>query len=761
MSTSEEEQAGSKQISSLQYMKGVGPRRAEALAAEGILTSQDLLHFYPRAYIDRNATPSLRVLRAGLQRQQQGEIFPEEYSLSAESIVVATIADVKERRFGKQRTIVIVTLDDNSGVKAEIVYFNQAHYFKKIFAPDMLVAVSGKPELNKYGRVTFHHPEVERIEADDAELYSAGRILPKYRSTQKMKNAGLNTRLMRSLIAGVIARELPKVEETLTPALMEKHSLPPLQTAIRQMHFPDSRDSLTAASKRMKFDELFYFELFLAMRQQGARITERGIAFNSKSKRARKLLEQLPFELTAAQRRVIREISSDMGAASPMNRLLQGDVGSGKTIVALLAMLVAVDNDCQSVLMAPTELLAEQHFHSLQDYVRDLDVKVVQLVGGQRSKTRRLLLEEIASGKADIIVGTHAVFESSVEYRRLGLAVIDEQHRFGVMQRARLKQRAAASFYPDNLREDPAEKSGTTEQEVMPDILVMSATPIPRTLSMTVYGDLEVSVIDELPKNRKPIQTRVVFESQLEKVYDFIRENARKGHQAYIVYPLVEKSEKMELKSASEHSEFLADAVFPDLKLGLLHGQMLWYEKEDTMRAFKDRHYDILVATTVVEVGIDVPNATLMLIENAERFGLSQLHQLRGRVGRGADQSYCLLATKDHFRFQLKRRDVEAGEQKAAIIRLKTMEETSDGFKIAEVDLQLRGPGDILGTKQSGLPEFMFANLLTDGDLIQLARNEAFEVAGRDPHLRSPENAVLRRRFRSLYQQEFGFLDIA
>lgn len=741
----------SEQQPSLQYLRGVGPRRAEALAAAGLLFPSDLLHFYPRAYIDRSTVSSLRALRDKLKQSDSGdELFGGDITLSSEILIVAWVRSVRDHTFGKNRTMVVVTLDDGSGTMGEMVFWNQAQYFKKMFQPDQFVTVSGRPELNG-SRVQFHHPDVDRIDPEDEELLRAGKILPKYTLTQKMRDAGLSMRLMRQLVESVLERELPGVQETLPDHLLQQFDFPGRQDAVRQLHFPSSTEALRQARNRMKFEELFFFEMLLAMRHHGVKTEERAVAFNPSSVHARAMVDRLPFKLTGAQKRVVREIVGDMSGEAPMNRLLQGDVGSGKTIVALLSMLVAIDNECQCVLMAPTEILAEQHFLTLTELLKETDIKVIQLVGGQKTRARRETLEAIATGKAHIIVGTHAVFQSTVQYRRLGLVVIDEQHRFGVLQRAALRERATASFRIE----------GEPEREMMPHILVMSATPIPRTLSMTLYGDLDVSVIDELPSNRKQIETKVVFESQLPSVHDFIREQVQAGRQAYIVYPLVEKSEKIELKSAVEHFEFLSTEVFPDFKLGLLHGQMFWYEKEDAMREFKQRKYHILVATTVVEVGIDVPNATVMLIENSERFGLSQLHQLRGRVGRGSEQSYCLLATKDHFRYQLSKREEQAGERKATILRLKTMQETTDGFKIAEIDLELRGPGDVMGTRQSGLPEFVFANLVTDGAWIARAREEAFALVEADPQLRRPDHDVLRHEFVRRYREDFGYLDVA
>jgi ATP-dependent DNA helicase RecG len=760
-------------MSPLFSMRGIGPRRAEALALAGILTASDVLKFYPRSYIDRTSVPSLRDLRTALVNAQQQDAFSEQnMNLHNEITVVAYVVAVRDRTFGKNRTMVSVELDDGSGVKAEIVFWNQSEYFKRIYEPDQLLAISGVPEY-AYSKIQFSHPEIDKIEPDDAELYSNGRILPKYRLTQKMKDAGLTMRVMRNLIASVIEQELPNLTETLSDELLEKFSFPDLCTAARQLHFPDSHETLAKARERMKFEELFFFEMLLAVRHNGTKTLDRAPAFSESSPTARRMLEALPFDLTQAQKRVLREIMADTRRSAPMNRLLQGDVGSGKTVVALLAMLAAIDSGLQCVLMAPTEILAEQHYNTIREYVAELNaallaespaeslgvspaearpITVVQLVGGQKKRQRTVVGEQTASGEANIVIGTHAVFQSAVEYHKLGLVVIDEQHRFGVMQRAELRKKATLSFSPEVHQ---------NQHDITPHVLVMSATPIPRTLSMTLYGDLDVSVIDELPKNRKPIKTKVVFESKLPLAFQFIREQVEKGNQAYIVYPLVEKSEKVEAKSAVEHYEHLQHEVFPELKLGLLHGQMLWYEKEDAMKAFKNKEFHILVATTVVEVGIDVPNATVMLIENAERFGLAQLHQLRGRVGRGADKSYCFLATKDHFKFQLAKRENEIEQRKANIIRLKTMQETTDGFKIAEVDLKLRGPGDFMGTRQSGVPEFVFADLTTDAEAVSLARREAFALIADDPHLRKTSNARLREEFLRQYDKDFTLLDVA
>jgi ATP-dependent DNA helicase RecG len=524
------------------------------------------------------------------------------------------------------------------------------------------------------------------------------------------------------------------IQETLPAALLQKLSLIPIQTALRSIHFPESQESLELARRRLKFDELFTMQLMLALRRSQVKIATGGISFDVKSKLARQLVDSLPFKLTHAQMRVIKEIAADMSSSKPMNRLLQGDVGSGKTIVALIAMLIAVENGYQAAFMAPTEILAEQHYLSLKSFLADLPVNARLLTGGQRARLREDVLEDVRRGSAQLIIGTHALIQESVEYARLGLAVIDEQHRFGVAQRVALVGKGKVDG----------------ELSPRPDILVMTATPIPRTLSLTIYGDLDVSVIDEMPSNRKPVRTSVRFESERSSVYRFVGEQIGMGRQVYIIYPLIEESEKVDLKAATESYEMLKTTVFTGRNVGLIHGRMPTEEKDSVMSAFKKGELDILVSTTVIEVGIDIPNATVMIIEHAERFGLSQLHQLRGRVGRGSEQSYCLLIAPDWMRGPLSSTRASGDlygnedEKQKAVKRLSTMLETLDGFKIAEIDLEIRGPGDFFGTRQSGLPELQIANLITDKDLLSIARTEAFDLIERDPHLRLTEHLAVR-----------------
>jgi len=734
----------------LQYLKGVGPRRAAALAQAGVRRIRDLLFFLPRAYIDRTTTTTLRSLALSLQKQDRLFQEPLTHSVTGsllytEVTLIARLESLREHTYGENRRMLLGTITDDSRASGQIIFWNRLDYYRNALQPGQLYLIAGRPTLDRRGIVTFHHPELEPIDPEEEELYRIGRILPKYSLTQSMRQAGLTQSRLRELAATALELALPHLSDPLPERIRNLYGLPSLSEALQQLHFPHSVEELERARYRMKFEEMFLFQLLLALRHRGVH-RERGLVFNPKSVHARWLLERLPFELTRAQKRVLWEIAQDLSSGHPMNRLLQGDVGSGKTIVALLTMLIAVDNGYQALLMAPTEILAEQHYHTVCRLLEGSDIRVVQLVGGQNPRRRREILQQIASGEAHIVVGTHALFESSVTYCRAGLLVIDEQHRFGVLQRARLRELSRASLGTDG---------------VAPHVLVMSATPIPRTLSMTLYGDLDVSVLDELPPGRKPVVTKVVFESQLPQVYDFIRQQLRAGYQAYVVYPLVEPSEKLQLKAATEHYEYLQREVFPEFRCGLLHGQLFWYEKEDVMRAFARGEYHVLVATTVIEVGIDVPNATVMLIQNAERFGLAQLHQLRGRVGRGSQQAYCFLATRDHFRYHWLRGAEGAQERLAAILRLRTMEQTTDGFRIAEVDLQLRGPGDLLGTRQSGMPEFQYTNLVTDTEVIQRARQAAFALVREDPFLRHPAHALLRRALEERYGEAAHLLDVA
>lgn len=719
----------------VQYIKGIGPKRASVLKKLGIETVRDLLYYFPRDYIDLTRVENIADVRRFINSNQN----------------VTTIGTVKTfdivGRPPRQRFVAI--LADETGT-IPLVFFQSVHYFKKAFTAGETLAVSGKVTAFQ-NRPQIIHPSIDRLMDSDGKeegfLHTKG-IVPKYPSTEDLHNVKLETKGFRRVLRAALDQFIDAVEEFLPNNICKRHNLLALREAIQQIHFPESYTILEEARRRLKFDELFFLQLLLAVRRKIAKLGSPGISFRVESKLARQLVDSLPFRLTKAQIRVIGEVAEDMCSLRPMNRLLQGDVGSGKTIVALTAMLIAVENGYQAAFMAPTEILAEQHYHTLRQFLGSLPVHIRLLVGGLKKTLRKDILEEVRRGSAQIVVGTHALLQEQVEFAKLGLVVIDEQHRFGVVQRLRLRQMGFISH----------------SQTVYPDVLTMTATPIPRTLSLTIYGDLDVSIIDELPLYRKPIKTMVKFESQRRVVYKFLKEEISRGKQVYVVYPLVEESEKMDLRAATEHHYLLQKETFPDLQVGLIHGRMPSEEKETVMSAFKDRKIHILVSTTVIEVGIDIPNATVMVIEHAERFGLSQLHQLRGRVGRGADQSYCVLIAPDWMaRFRhadsVTGVDDELRDRQKADIRLRTMLQTSDGFKIAEVDLDLRGPGDFFGTRQSGLPELHIAHLLSDNAILTAARREAFQVIEKDPQLRLTEHASLREHFATNYSEHLKLLE--
>ena len=534
--------------------------------------------------------------------------------------------------------------------------------------------------------------------------------------------------------------------------IIEGHKLLPLIEAVKNFHYPDSHEKFLAAQRRFKFEELFYLELLVALRKYNYRTRLTGSSMKIKTHLVQDFLKTLPFDLTKSQLKVLSEIKKDMELTVPMNRLLQGDVGSGKTIVALIAMLIAVDNGYQAVLMAPTEILADQHAKNISAMMqklsaihKDKTVKVSLLLGGQRKTEKEKNLQRIELQEADIVIGTHALFEGKVKFNNLGLVIVDEQHRFGVAQRAKLQSKGK-----------------------VPDVLVMSATPIPRTLSMTIYADLDLSIIDEMPKNRKPVKTLLRGEKKLTSIYKFITDKSKEGYQSFVVYPLVEDSEKIELKAAETYYKELQQTGLNGLKLGLIHGRMKWQEKEEVMLLFLAKKYDVLISTTVIEVGIDIPEANIILINDAHRFGLSQLHQLRGRVGRGNKQAYCILVTKDNYVAANENNNLELEylsstqiEKYKSSVRLQTMVKYNDGFKVAEVDLKLRGPGDIFGTKQSGFPELKFVDIINDADIIKEAKQSAFKIIDGDPQLKSETNFILKENFLKYYSKNLEYARIA
>jgi len=682
----------------LRFLKGVGPRRGDKLSALGYETVEDLLYVLPFRWEDRTAFATVEQLRSG------AGAFTLQVTIEKSRLI-------RTRRRGF--TIFHADLRDESG-EIRAVWYNQP-YLERVLTAGRRTVVYGHASIDRSGRLILDNPEYEFVEGDDAEGVHTGRLVPVYR-----KLGDLSSRMLRTVMHRALAEIDPRTLKPLTPVEVAKqHRLLGRHAALLATHFPADGVELdelasgrTAAQRTLAFEEIYLLQLALALRRHGIEHQGRGIAYRVPDALRTRLGRMLPFKLTAAQHRVLREIGSDLRSDHPMNRLLQGDVGSGKTVVALLTLLVAIENGYQGVLMAPTEILADQHLRNVRGLLAggEIDCRVQLLTGSQRAAEKRDALARIASGDAQLVVGTHALFEAGVEFHKLGLLVIDEQHRFGVLQRAALA------------------KNGHR-----PDVLVMTATPIPRSMALTLYGDLDLSVIDELPPGRTPVRTVVRVEEERDHVYRGLRKEVSEGRQAYIVVPLVAESERVDLKAATEFAAHLARDVFPDLEIGLLHGRVKPREKERVMDAFRAGQIQILVSTTVIEVGVDVPNASVMLIEHAERFGLSQLHQLRGRVGRGSAQSYCVLMIGGEY----------AGAD--ARERLAVMERTNDGFRIAERDLEIRGPGVVFGTQQHGLSDLQFlAQVVRLPELLEAARREARATVEAGDESRETARAMLR-----------------
>ncbi len=676
----------------IQYLKGVGPKLAEVLAKREIYRVKDLIEYYPRAYEDRRAAKVIRLLKAD-----------EIVSLKAFVVKVSSI-----NMGSSYRKMYDVLIRDSSGqIHCKFFRVPYKGYFER-FQPDQEVRIVGKVILYR-GKLEFHHPDIKDIEPGE-ELQDD--LLPIY-----VEIEGFSSQKISKLICGIFDQltddEWPK--EFIPDDILKQENLISRKQALKLLHYPDKDQAelfhqlKSPAHQRIIFEEFFWLELYLYAKKSDLK-KQQGQILKNESEQRDLLLKSLGFELTAAQKRVVSEIIGDLKLAHPMNRLLQGDVGSGKTLVAWLSCLHAIENQTQCCLMAPTEILAEQHYLNAVKLLAPLGVRVAILSGRTKAAERKIILEKLQTGKIDLLLGTHALIEPVVKFENLSLVIIDEQHRFGVGQRGLLMQKG--------------------KQGIHPHILVMTATPIPRTLSMTVYGDLDVSIIDELPKGRTPIQTRVAFENKRDQALDFMFEQIKKGRQAYVVYPLVEESEKIDLKNAVEEFEKLQKR-FPDVKIALLHGKMKPAEKEEIMSQFRNGDWQILVSTTVIEVGVDVPNANIMVIEHAERFGLSQLHQLRGRVGRGAHKSFCIMICGYAVSEEAKQ-------------RTQFMESTNDGFKIAEFDLELRGPGELMGKRQSGLGGFKMANLTRDVSLLYQAREAAQRIFISDPQLNSEKFKLIK-----------------
>ena len=690
----------------VKFLPGVGPNRKKMLSNElGIETFGDLLEYYPYKYVDRSKVYTIHELTGDMPYVQ----------------VVGQILSFETYPMGPRKERVVAHFSDGTAI-CDLTWFNGGKYAKQTYKIGVEYLVFGKPTVFN-NRINFTHPDLD--DASKVDLSAMG-MQPYYNTTEKMKKSGLNSRAIERLTKTLVER-LPTLPETLPDFIIHERHLMDRNKAFHNVHYPQNAKDLEQARVRLKFEELFYVQLNILRYASDHRRKYRGYVFPQVGEALNTFYKKyLPFPLTEAQKRVIREIRADMGSGRQMNRLLQGDVGSGKTLVALMSMLIAIGNGYQTCIMAPTEILAEQHLTTIMGFLKDMNLRVALLTGIVKGKRREEVLEGLLDGTIHILVGTHAVIEDTVQFARLGFVVVDEQHRFGVAQRAKLWSKS----------ENP------------PHVLVMTATPIPRTLAMTLYGDLDVSVIDELPPGRKPVLTKHILDSRMTTLYNGIRQQIREGRQVYIVFPLIEGSEKSDLKNLEDGFEVLREA-FPEFRLSKVHGKMKPKDKEEEMQRFVSGETQILVATTVIEVGVNVPNASVMVILDAQRFGLSQLHQLRGRVGRGADQSFCLLVTP----FKLSE-DTNK--------RIEIMCETNDGFRIAEADLKLRGPGDLEGTQQSGMAfDLKIADIARDGQLVQMARDEAQKIIDEDPECTSQKYAILWNRLRQLRKTNINWAAIS
>lgn len=679
----------------IEYLKGVGPQRGDLLRKElNIHKYGDLLHLFPNRYIDKTKYFKINQLQ----------------NTNSEFQIIGKIINIKTVDQGKGKSRLVATFIDDTG-QMELVWFQGQKWIRESLKINEVYVIFGK--VSQFGGTfSMAHPEMDLLEEHKANI--ASNMQPVYPSTEKLSKRGITNKVMNKMMQQLFLETGALFAETLPIYLIENLKLISKKEALFYIHFPKNQEVLAKAQFRLKFEELFFIQLQLITKNLIRKHKIKGQPFKIVGENFNNFYQNhLPFELTNAQKRVLKEIRNDMGSNAQMNRLLQGDVGSGKTIVALMCMLMAKDNGFQSCLMAPTEILANQHFIGLTELAKDLDINIQILTGSSKTKERKLIHEALENGTLDILIGTHALLEDKVKFQNLGLAIIDEQHRFGVEQRSKLWKK----------------------NTIPPHILVMTATPIPRTLAMSLYGDLDISVIDELPPGRKPIQTVHRFDSNRLKVWKFIKDEIAKGRQIYIVYPLIQESETMDYKDLMDGYESISrDFPLPDYAISILHGQMKPADKDEEMRRFAAGKTNIMVATTVIEVGVNVPNASVMIIESAERFGLSQLHQLRGRVGRGAEQSYCILMTSHKLSDDSK-------------VRMETMVRTNDGFEIAEVDLKLRGPGDIMGKQQSGVLNLQIADLVKDKEILQLARHEAIKLLKIDAPMEKPEHQRLREVF--------------
>ena len=685
---------------SLQYIKNVGPARAKVLSEIGLEDSEDLLYYFPRRHLDRTTVTAISLLKKDMI-----------------TTIVGKVEACGERKTRKGKIFQAV-LSDETGFLT-LLWFNGIPYIKKSIEIGDQFAVHGKIEF--YNGLQIVHPEYDKLNIDDDPL-NTGSVIPLYPLTQELQKAGIENRFFRKIIRGML-KEINNISDFFPPKFLQKHKLVSRYEALHWIHFADKEKDVKRAIYRLKFDEHFFLQLLMALKKESnCRVGTKPL--DKTGPHVKLIYDQLNFELTDAQNRVLKEIRTDLGKPITMNRLLQGDVGSGKTIVAVLAAAIAIGNNVQIAVMAPTEILVRQHYESFKKFSEIGKITCAILVGNTKEGERKKVIDALKTGRIDLIVGTHALIQKDIEFKNLGLVIVDEQHRFGVAQRGDL-----------------------VEKGLNPHFLAMTATPIPRTLAITYHGDMDLSIIDELPKHRKPVITKKIGPERLKNVYNFMNNEVSKGRQCMIVYPLVEETEKSDLTAAVEAYETLSRTAFTDVNVGLIHGRMKKEEKDNIMNEFSDNRIKILVSTTVIEVGIDVPNATVMLVEHADRFGLIQLHQLRGRVGRGSEKSYCIFVQRDITENSRKRLDI--------------MERTNDGFVISDEDLKLRGPGEFFGIKQSGFFKYKIADLVMDGPIIKSARKAAFDLVAKDPHLRNRSFIELRRHFLKKYQHMLDFVNIS
>ncbi len=720
-------------LKSIQYIKTIGPKRAESFAKIGIHTIKDLLYYFPSRYLDRtNTLKSIEVLKYVINGYD-GEIT-----------IIGKVVDTELIHVNKKE-IFKAKLKDSTGF-FECIWFQGTKYFKDIFKEGDYFAVSSKPVLTRYGHLQFVHPDFDKVTEDESnEFLNTGKIIPFYRLPKQLRQTNIGDFSLRRIIQIALKDYSKYLEETLPSFLISKNNFLSITDTIKNLHFPTNYNELETARKRIKYEEIFYFECLVAQKKYFRVANDVNTPFKIKTSLVKDFLSTLNFELTKSQLKVLHEIRLDLENSKPMNRLLQGDVGSGKTIVALISMLIAIDNHSQCAFLVPTEILADQHFKTFSKLLNSFNIKIDLLISSVKKSEKEKIINSIKKGDTKILIGTHAIIEDNIEFNNLGLVVIDEQHRFGVIQRYKLVSKGR-----------------------LPNTLVMTATPIPRTLSMTLYGDLDVSIIDEMPKNRKPVKTVLRSENKLNEIYNFILQKNKEGYQTFIVFPLVEESEKLELKAATKYYEEIKNKNLPSLRIGLIHGKLSWQEKEKIMFDFANKNYDVLVSTTVIEVGIDIPDANIIVINDAERFGLSQLHQLRGRVGRSEKQAYCILVTKNEL--ALKSNNVNFNfeylssteiEKHKAAIRLNAMIKYNNGFELAEIDFKLRGPGNIFGTEQSGLPDFRYINIVEDYEIISNAKEDAFLIINNDPTLTNISNHTIKKNLEEHFSSQKIFSSIA